>query len=181
MSAIVVLTTKEDNMAPRYKVTLSREERQELETISTKGKRAARTVLYARALLLLDAGEHGPKWHVERVAEAIGTTSRSLEHLKKRFVEEGITAAIERKKRITPPRKIQFGGEFEAQLIALACSAVPKGRSRWTVRLLAEKMVELKIVPYVSPMTVCNTLKKMNLSLTKANTGRYRPSKTQAL
>lgn len=168
-------------MAPRYKVTLTNEERQELEAISTKGKRAARTVLYARALLLLDAGEHGPKWIVEKVAEAVGTTTRSLEHLKKRFVEEGLSAAIERKERLTPPREIQFGGEFEAQLIALACSEAPEGRSRWTVRLLAEKMVELNIVPSVSPMTVCNTLKKMNLSLTKANTGKYRPTKTQAL
>jgi hypothetical protein len=167
-------------MAPRYKVTLTKEERSELEAISTKGKRAARTVLYARALLLLDAGENGPKWLVEKVAEAVGTTTRSLEHLKRRFVEEGLSAAIERKERLTPPREIQFGGEFEAQLIALACSEAPDGRSRWTVRLLAEKMVELNLVQSVSPMTVCNTLKKMNLSLTKANTGRYRPTKTQA-
>lgn len=168
-------------MAPRYKVTLTKEERQELETISTKGKKAARTVLHARALLLLDAGEYGPKWLVETVAEAVGTTTRSLEHLKKRFVEEGVSVAIERKVRLTPPREIQFGGEFEAHLIALACSEAPEGRSRWTVRLLAEKMVELQIVPSVSPMTVCNTLKKMNLSLTKANTGRYRPTKAQVL
>lgn len=153
-------------MALRYRVTLTEEERKELESISTKGKRAARTVLYARALLLLDAGEHGPKWVVAKVAEALGTTPRSLEHLKKRFVEEGLPAAIERKKRVTPPREIQFGGEFEAQLLALACSGAPEGRKRWTVRLLAEKMVELTIVPSVSPMTVCNTLKKMNLSLT---------------
>jgi hypothetical protein len=153
-------------MAPRYRVTLAKEERNYLEGISTKGKRAARTVLYARALLLLDAGEHGPKWIVAKVAEALGTTPRSLEHLKKRFVEEGLPASIERKKRVKPPREIQFGGEFEAQLLALACSEAPKGRKRWTVRLLAEKMIELKIVPTVSPMTVCNTLKKMNLSLT---------------
>jgi hypothetical protein len=153
-------------MAPRYRVTLTKEERNYLEGISTKGKRAARTVLYARALLLLDAGEHGPKWIVAKVAEALGTTSRSLEHLKKRFVEEGLPASIERKKRVKPPREIQFGGEFEAQLLALACSEAPEGRKRWTVRLLAEKMIELKIVPTVSPMTVCNTLKKMNLSLT---------------
>jgi hypothetical protein len=168
-------------MAPRYKVTLTKEERQELETISTKGKKAARTVLYARALLLLDASEYGPKWFVETVAEAVGTTARSLEHLKKRFVEEGLSVAIERKERLTPPRKIEFGGEFEAHLIALACSEAPEGRSRWTVRLLAEKMIELQIVPSVSPMTVCNTLKKMNLSLTKANTGRYRPTRAQVL
>ncbi len=153
-------------MAPRYKVTLTEEERKDLVAISTKGKRAARTVLYARALLLLDAGEHGPKWFVIKVAEALGTTTRSLEHLKKQFVEEGLSAAIERKKRMTPPREIQFGGEFEAHLLALACSEAPSGRNRWTVRLLAEKMVELKIVPSVSPMTVCNVLKKMNLSLT---------------
>ena len=168
-------------MAPRYKVTLTKEERQELEAISTKGKRAARTVLYARALLLLDASEHGPKWFVEKVAEAIGTTTRSLEHLKRRFVEEGLSAAIERKERLTPPREIQFGGEFEAHLLALACSEVPEGKNRWTVRLLAEKLVELNIVPRVSSMTVCNTLKKMNLSLTKANTGKYRQTRTPAL
>jgi hypothetical protein len=153
-------------MAPRYRVTLAKEERNYLEGISTKGKRAARTVLYARALLLLDAGEHGPKWIVAKVAEALGTTPRSLEHLKKRFVEEGLPASIERKKRVKPPREIQFGGEFEAQLLALACSEAPEGRKRWTVRLLAEKIIKLKIVPTVSPMTVCNTLKKMNLSLT---------------
>jgi len=153
-------------MAPRYRVTLTEEERKELKAISTKGKRAARTVLYARALLLLDDREQGPKWIVAKVAEALGTTTRSLEHLKKQFVEEGITSALNRKKRVKPPREIQFGGEFEAHLLALACSEVPEGWQRWTVRLLAEKMVELQIVPSVSPMTVCNTLKKMNLSLT---------------
>jgi hypothetical protein len=153
-------------MAPRYRVTLTRGEREYLESISTKGKRAARTVLYARALLLLDAGEFGPRWLVADVGEALGITPRSLEHLKKRFVEEGLTIAIERKKRVKPPREIQFGGEFEAHLLALVCSDVPQGRKRWTIRLLADKMVELKMVEKVSPMTVCNTLKKMNLSLT---------------
>ena len=152
-------------MAQRYRVTLTEEERKDLEAISTKGKRAARTVLYARALLLLDVGEYGQKWLVAKVAEALGTT-RSLEHLKKRFVEEGLRAAIERKTRIKPPREIQFGGEFEAHLLALACSDAPAGRKRWTVRLLAEKLIELKIVTTVSPMTVCTTLKKMNLNLT---------------
>ncbi len=152
-------------MAPRYRVTLTKEERKELEILSTTGKRAARTVLYARALLLLDAGEYGPKWIVAKVAEAIGTTPRSLEGLKKRFVEQGLIAAIERKKRVTPPREIQFGGEFEAQLLALACSDAPEGRERWTVRLLAEKMIELKMVETVSAMTVCTILKKTNLSL----------------
>lgn len=153
-------------MAVRYKVTLTKEERQDLKDLSTKGRRAARTVLYARALLLLDAGDYGPKWIVANVAEAVGVTPRSLEHLKKRFIEEGLSEALERKKRENPPRQIQFGGEFEAHLLALACSEAPAGRKRWTIRLLAEKMVELEIVPTVSPMTICNTLKKMNLSLT---------------
>lgn len=152
-------------MAPRYRVTLTKEERAYLEEISTKGKRAARTVLYARALLLLDRGENGSQWLVSKVAEALGTNPRSLEHVKKRFVEQGLPAAIERKKRLKPPRAIKYGGEFEAQLLALACSEVPEGRKRWTIRLLAEKMVELKIIDTVSPMTVCNTLKKTNVNL----------------
>ena len=168
-------------MAPRYRVTLMKEERKDLEAISTKGKRAARTVLYARALLLLDAGDYGQKWLVANVAEALGTTPRSLEKLKKRFVEEGLPSAIERKQRVTPPREIQFGGEFEAKLLALACSEAPEGRKRWTVRLLTEKLVELNIVPSVSPMTVCNTLKKMNLNLTSAGIGKSRRIKTLLL
>ena len=152
-------------MAPRYKITLTKEERKNLAVLSTTGRRAARTILYARALLLLDAGEYGQPWLVAPVAEALGTTTRSLEHLKKRFVEEGLSAALERKKRDKPPREIQFGGDFEAHLLALACSECPEGRNRWTIRLLAEKMVELKMVENVSTMTVCNTLKKTNLSL----------------
>ena len=167
-------------MAPRYIVTLTKEERDELEAISSKGKKAARTILYARALLLVDQGEYGQGWIVAQVAEAVGVTARSIEHLKKRFVEEGLRLAIERKKRVKPPREIVFGGDFEARLLALACSESPEGYSRWTVRLLAEKMVELKFVQSVSAMTVCNTLKKTNLSLTSASTGKFRPTKTQA-
>ncbi len=161
-------------MAPRYRVTLTEEERKDLEAISTKGIRAARTVLYARALLLLDAGEKGPKWFVAKVAEALGTNTRSLELLKKRFVQEGLPYAIERKKRTTPPREIQFGGDFEAKLLALACSDAPEGKKRWTIRLLVEKLVELKIVSSVSPMTVCYALKKMNLKLTSIDTEKSR-------
>jgi hypothetical protein len=154
-------------MAKRYRVTLTREERDDLTELSSKGKLAVRTVLYARALLLLDQGEHAPNtWTVAPVAEALGTTSRSLEKLKRRFVEEGLSEAIERKKREKPPRDIKFDGKFEAQLLALACSEPPEGKSRWTIRLLAEKVVALQIAESVSAMTVCNTLKKMNLSLT---------------
>ncbi|WP_136808431.1 helix-turn-helix domain-containing protein [Desulfosediminicola flagellatus] len=104
-------------MAPRYRVTLVKEEGEYLEEISTKGKRAERTVLYARAILLLEAGGFGPKWIVAKVVEALGVTTRSLEHLKKRFVEEGLSAVIERKTRVKPPKAIRFGGGFEAQLL----------------------------------------------------------------
>jgi hypothetical protein len=144
-------------MAPHCKVTLTQEERNESEAISTKGKRAAHTVSWSPVLLLLDAGEFGPKWPANKVAEVVGKMPRSMENPKKRFVEEGLPAAIERKKHETPPRAIQFGGEFEARLQALACSDVPEGHARWTIRLLAEKMIELKSVEMVSPATVRNT------------------------
>jgi hypothetical protein len=160
-------------MAVRYKVTLTGEEREMLEKISTTGVRAAKTILYARALLLLDAGDLGPGRKVGETADALGMTARTLEHLKQRFVERGMEDALQRKVRETPPRPIIFDGEFEANLLRLACSEAPDGYSRWTVRLLAEKLVELQIVERVSPMTVCNTLKKTNFSLISASTGKY--------
>ena len=153
-------------MSPRYRVTLTEEERKELQQLSTTGTKAAKKILYARVLLLVDAGELGAHWKTDDISTAVGLSARTIENLKKRFVEEGLAATLERKRRDTPPRPIQFGGDFEAQLIALACSPPPEGRKRWTVRLLTEQLVELEIVSTVSHMTVCNTLKKMNLSLT---------------
>ena len=153
-------------MAAGYRITLTKEEREELKVVFKTGRRSAKTILHARALLLLDAGDFGQRWTVKNTAIAVGLSTRSLEHLKKRFVEEGLARALNRKVRVKPPHEILFGGEFEAHLIALACSEPPEGRARWTVRLLAEKIVELEIVPTVSAMTVCNTLKKTNLSLT---------------
>jgi transposase len=165
---------KEVAMAPRYRVTLIEEERKELETMTRKGKTHARRFIHARALLLCDCGEYGPAWNVSDVAVALGVTSRSIEHLKKRFVEEGLEAALERKAREKPSREVVFDGAFEARLIALACSEAPEGRQRWTVRLLADKAVELKYAESVSHMTVQRVLKKMNLNLTLANTGKSR-------
>ena len=153
-------------MAPRYRVTLSTEERKELETLTRKGKTPAKKFIHARALLLCNASPDGPAWKVADVAAALGVTSRTIEHLKKRFVEDGIEAALVRKVRVRPPREIIFDGAFEARLIALACTEVPSGHRRWTVRLLADKVVELNLVPSVSHMTVQRVLKKMNLSLT---------------
>jgi transposase len=152
-------------MTPRYKVTLTVEERAGLEALTRSGKTAARKFVHARALLLCDAGDNGPAWKVANVAEALGITSRSIEHMKRRFVEEGLDSALERKAH-SKSRQVTFDGAFEARLTALACSSAPKGRSRWTVRLLAERVVELKIAPSVSTMTIQRVLKKTNLSLT---------------
>jgi hypothetical protein len=152
-------------MAPRYKVTLTEEERRQLETLTRSGKTVASKFIHARALLLCDAGAHGDPWKVAAVAQALGITTRTIEHLKERFVEEGIEAALERKPSTQAP-KLTFNGAFDARLTALACSPVPEGRARWTVRLLAEKVVELKIAPKVSTMSIHRSLKKTNLSLT---------------
>jgi transposase len=168
-------------MTPRYRVTLTNEERNELEALTKKGKIEARRFKYARALLLCDAGPEGPSWKVADVADALGVTSRSIEHLKKRFVEEGLEAALERKPLDKPPREVVFDGAFEARLISLACSEAPEGHQRWTVRLLAEKAVELHFAETVSHMTVQRTLKKMNFSLTEKNTGKSRLKATQPL
>jgi len=161
-------------MLPRYRITLTKQERQDLEALTHNGKTGAKKFIHARALLLCDAGPDGPAWTVADTAEALGVTSRTIEHLKKRFVEEGLEAALERKPRVKPPRDVIFDGAFEARLIALACSDAPEGYQRWTVRLLADKAVELEFAPSVSHMTVQRVLKKTNLSLTSANTGKSR-------
>jgi len=161
-------------MAPRYRVTLTEQERKDLETLTRNGKTGAKKFIHARALLLCDAGSDGPAWNVANVAAALGVTPRTIEHLKQRFVEEGIEAALERKPREKPPREVIFDGAFEARLIGLACSDAPEGYDRWTVRLLADKAVELKFASSVSHMTVQRVLKKTNLSLTSANTGKSR-------
>jgi len=165
-------------MSPRYRVTLTQEERKELETLTKRGKTHARRFTHARALLLCDVGESGPAWKVEDVAEALGITSRTIEKLKKRFVEEGLDVALDRKQREKPPREVTFDGAFEARLIALACSDIPEGHTRWTVRLLADKAVELKFAESVSHMTVQRALKKTNFSLISASTGKSRPKAT---
>ena len=168
-------------MSPRYRVTLTKEERKELEAMTRRGKTHARRFIHARALLLCDAGTDGPAWNVADVATALGVTSRAIEHLKKRFVEEGFEAALERKPREKPPREVIFDGAFEARLITLACSDAPEGRRRWTVRLLADKAVELRFAKSVSHMTVQRVLKKTNLSLTSANTGKSLPKGVRPL
>lgn len=152
-------------MANRYKVTLTQIERAQLTELTHHGKSTASKFIHARALLLCDAGEFGDPWKVAEVATALGVSSRTIEHLKQRFVELGLAAALVRKPQ-SKPRAVSFDGAFDARLTALACSKAPTGRRRWTVRLLAERLVELKIADHVSTMTVQRSLKKTRCSLT---------------
>jgi hypothetical protein len=168
-------------MAVRYRVTLTEEERTELEGITKDGKTPAKRFLNARARLLCDVNKEGSHWTVETIAIALGVTPRTIEHLKKRFVEDGLEVAIGRKERETPPVEVIYDGAFDARLTQLACSQSPEGHKRWTVRLLSEKVVELGIAPSCSPMTVCRSLKKTNFNLTGASTGRFRRIRMRAL
>jgi transposase len=153
-------------MAPRYRITLTEEERKQLRDFTRSGKTNAPKFIHARALLLCDVGPHaGESWKVADVATALGVSARTIEHLKERFVEDGLDAALARKPS-AKPANITFDGGFDARLTALACSPAPNGRARWTVRLLAEQVVELKIAPSVSLMTIQRSLKKTNCVLT---------------
>ena len=149
-------------MRPRYQIELTEEERELLSSLTRTGKTNARKCVYARALLLCDSGPHsgGQRWKVAEVATALGISERTIEHLKKRYIHQGMLA-------FDPARRIRrterkFDGNFEAHLIATACSPSPEGHVYWTLSLLAQKMVELKIVDSVSTSTVQRTLKKTN-------------------
>jgi transposase len=147
----------------KYIVKLSEAERAHLQTLIAKGKSAARTLTHARILLKADASEGGPAWKDEAIVEALETSVRTVERLRERFVEEGIEAALSRKPISRRPSR-KMDGETEAHLIALACSEPPTGRSHWSVRLLANRMVELGYVESVSHECVRQALKKTRSS-----------------
>jgi transposase len=146
--------------AKRYVVTLTAAEREQLEALVRSGRRSARTITRARILLLTDQGEGGPGWEDRRAAEALGCGHRTVERVRERFVLSGLDAALTAKARAHPPRDRVLDGAAEARLIALACSATPDGRKDWTLRMLADKLVELEVVEAVSYETVRRTLKK---------------------
>jgi len=149
----------------RYRVTLTDAERCELECMSKTNKTGAKRFVHARILLLCDSSPGMEPWGSARIGEALGVTPRCVENVKRRFVEQGLASALDRKEREAPPRKRVFDGEKEARLVALACSEAPAGCKRWTVNLLAEELVRLEIFESVSPSTVHRTLKKTSLSL----------------
>ena len=146
--------------AKRYVVTLSRDERDHLDALIGSGKRSARAMTRARILLLADQGEHGPGWEDRRLAEALGCGHRTVEQVPERFVTEGLDAALTHKAPPRPPRNPVQDGAAEARPIALACSATPDGRRAWTLRMLADKLVDLEVVEAVSHETVRRALKK---------------------
>ena len=148
-------------MAKKYRVTLSAAERDELAALISKGKAAARKLAHARVLLQVDESEAGAMSTDEQVAQALNLNRRTVERVRARFVEQGLSAAL-LPQASTRRYERAFDGAQEARLIALACSAPPEGTSRWTLRLLAEQAVELKIVDTVSHETVRQALKKTN-------------------
>lgn len=147
------------SLAKRYVVTLTAEERTDLRALISKGKVAALKQRHARILLKTDQGPHGEGWTDERIGQALEVHPVTVERLRKRFVEEGLEAALHRKEQKNR-RARKIDGEAEARLVALACSPPPEGRKAWTLQLLADRLVTLEVVDGVSPETVRKTLKK---------------------
>ena len=153
----------------KYIVRLSDEERQQLNDLVNKGKAPAYKIRHAHILLKADADDQN--WKDADIADAFGCHRTTIEEVRRRLVTQGLEAALGRKKRETPPTPRRLDGESEARLVALACGQAPAGRAKWTMRLLADKLVELEIVESVSHTTVWETLKKTNLNRTCANAG----------
>ena len=148
----------------KYQVTLTAEERQQLQALIATGKAAAKKLAHARILLKADASEGGPAWDDQRIADAAEVSTDTVSRVRQRFVEHGLEAALSRKKQDRPSRERKLDGRAEARLIALACSTPPDGRKVWTMRLLADRLVELEVVDTVSDETVRRVLKNTSSS-----------------
>ena len=157
-------------MPKKYIVDLSEEERQSLLKLTTTGKHAAYKINHARILLKADINQSDGGWSDEAIASALDISTSTIERVRQRFVEEGIDAALSyRQGRGRKQRRLD--GKQEAHLLAIACSQAPQGRERWTLRMLADKMVELNHVESLSHETVRQTLKKMKSNLGKKIAG----------
>lgn len=145
----------------KYIVALSPEERQNLERLTTTGKAPAYKLNHARILLKADINQQPGGWRDQDISDALDISVSTIERIRQRFVEQSLEAALSRQTPVrTKPRLLD--GEQEAHLIALAWAQTPEGQGRWTLRLLAERMVELAYVGSLSHETVCQTLKKTN-------------------
>ena len=144
----------------KYIVRLSQEESQTLKRFISSGKRSAQLFTRARILLKADHGADGPGWSDEKISEALDVTVQTVERVRKKLVEEGFDAVLSRQQYSQKVSRKKIDGDAEAHLIALSCSKPPKGRSGWSLRLLADEMVELGYVESISYETVRQTLKK---------------------
>jgi len=149
----------------KYIVRLSAEERQILIKLITSGRGPARLFTRARVLLKADQGGEGPGWSDEQISEAFDVTVQTVERIRKQLVLEGFDAVLSRRPYIQKVSRKKVDGEVEAHLVALACSKPPEGRVRWTLRLLADSMIELGYIESISHEAIRQTLKKTNLSL----------------
>ena len=146
---------------PSYKVTLTETEREELHKLIQKGGKGYR-IRHAQILLKLDATHENAEWTYDRIQEAYGAARGTVSGVAKRFVYEGLEAALGRKKHNNYKRKVS--GEVEARICAIACSAPPAGRSRWTMQMIADEIIRLEVLDYITDSTVCDVLKKMKLN-----------------
>ena len=144
----------------KYIVRLSGEERESLKSLASSGKGPARMFTRERILLKADVGEGGPGWPDEKIAEALDVTVQTIERVRKQLVEEGLEAVLNRRKYIQKVSRKKLDGDAEAHLIALACSETPEGYARWSLRLLADRMVELGYIESISHEAVRRVLKK---------------------
>ena len=142
----------------KYIVRLTEEERRELCAMVKKGRVAAYRIKHANILLKADID--GPGWTDVRIADAFGCHSRTVENVRRRIVMQGLDAAIARKRQDHPSRERKLDGEGEARLVTIACSEAPDGRDSWTLQLIADELVRLKVVDSISDQTVRRALKK---------------------
>jgi transposase len=147
-----------------FVVRLSQEEREQLAALVKGGKASALKLLRARILLKADQQERGPAWTDSEIAAALDVSLKTVFNIRRRWVEQGLEAALERKPQDAPSKPRKLDGKAEAKLVAACCGPAPKGRAKWTLRLLAAKLVELEAVDSISPETVRQVLKKMRLS-----------------
>ena len=148
-----------------FVVRLSQEEREQLTTLVRVGKASSLKLTRARILLKADQQGRGPAWTDAEIAEALDVSLKTVFNIRRRWVEHGLEAALARKPQEAPSRPRKLDGHAEAKLVATCCGPAPKGRSKWTLRLLAAKLAELEVVDSISPETVRQTLKKTKLSL----------------
>lgn len=146
----------------KHSIALSEEQRQQLEQVISKGVAPARQIKHAHILLKADSSQGGPNWSDEQIQEAFGVGHSTIWRVRKRFEENGLEDALKRRPQPPRPEKRVLNGRHEAYLIALSCGEKPEGRERWSVRLLAHKMVELGYLEQVGRETIRITLKKMN-------------------